>query len=45
MRNVASKLNDAQIDAVAGYYAALSANPTVLSKPGQVSQIFPKGAK
>ncbi|MGC9269429.1 c-type cytochrome [Acidiphilium sp.] len=34
MRNVASEMSAAQIDAVAGYYAALSANPTDLPKPG-----------
>lgn len=45
MRNVASKLNDAQIDAVAGYYAALSANPTILPKPGGPLHANVKGAK
>lgn len=34
MTNVASKLSAAQIQAVAGYYASLSANPTHLPKPG-----------
>jgi cytochrome c553 len=34
MTSVASKLSAAQIQAVAGYYAALSANPTDLPRPG-----------
>lgn len=34
MTNVASKLTAAQIDAVAGFYSSLSANPVHLPKPG-----------
>ncbi|MDD2876079.1 MAG: c-type cytochrome [Acidiphilium sp.] len=34
MRNVAARLSARQIDAVAAYYAALSANPADLPKPG-----------
>lgn len=37
MRNVATKLSAAQIQAVTAYYAALSANPPALPVPGDAS--------
>ena len=38
MRNVASQLSTAQIDAVAAYFASLPANPTSLPVPGAAQE-------